>query len=115
MLPDSSKSLSDIVGGSLISYGFYTFKQQHASHFERIVCEMGNSVMTVDDWSDHYDIIERINQLLIQLHQSKHDMQLVVMGLGSYLKEIKNTYQAWDDWLAGWNKSYQTNLINCTK
>lgn len=86
------------------------FKQRRASHFERIVCEMGNGVIEVDDWSDHYHIIERINQLLIQLHQSKHDMQLVVMGLGSYLKEIKNTYQAWDDWLAGWNKSYQDKL-----
>lgn len=90
-------------------------KQRRASQFERIVSTIDGEALEVTDWSNHYHIIERIDQLLTKYNHEKHSIKAVVKTFDELAKEIKNKQQAWQIWLDIWNSDYQSKLSNLYK
>lgn len=86
------------------------FKQRRASQFERIISTIDEKSIEVTDWSNHYHIIERIDQLLTKYNHDRHSIKALVKTFEELAREINIKQQAWQAWLDKWNSCYQPKL-----
>lgn len=85
-------------------------KQRRASQFKLIITKVDISALKVTDWSNHYHIIEHIDNLLIKNH-NKLLLQKADLTSKITLKEsIEKLEQEWQHLIQDWNRTYDSKL-----
>lgn len=85
-------------------------KQRRASQFKLIVSKIDVSMLEVSDWSNHYHIIENIDNLLIKNYE-KLRVQRDNLTLKTNLKKsIEKLEQDWQSLTKDWNCTYQSKM-----
>lgn len=86
------------------------FKQRRASQFKRIVTKRDDNEIVVDDWSNHFHIVERIDQRLIELNTSYKDNKRLIEQLLISADTFNTAMQNLQAILDAWMPSYQHKL-----